>query len=92
MKLKLNGIFILIIISLVSINIALFVKGIRLSNEIERYESGIASYKESSSDLEQFIYEFESHSMTASLAAELDYGKFNPPIYSKNPQYALRRE
>lgn len=89
MKLKLNGIFILLIIGMVSVNIYLFVQGIGLSNEIEYYEKTISNYKEDNSSLEQAIYKFESHSMTASLAAELDYGKYNLPIYEKSPQYAL---
>ena len=91
MKLTFNSFILGLIILLVGINITIFVKGISLSNEIHYYEKELSSLRQQNVDYEQEIYKIESYTLTASLAAELDYGKYNDPIYSELPQYALNK-
>jgi len=91
MKFSLNTLIAGIMFILVGINIAIFIKGIRLSNEISYYEGEIARLNEQNIEYEQHIYKIESHVSTASLAAELEYGKYNEPIYLQKPRYALNK-
>lgn len=91
MKLSFNSFILGLIILLVGINITIFVKGISLSNEIHYYEKELSTLRQQNVDYEQKIYKMESYTLTASLAAELDYGKYNDPIYSELPQYALNK-
>ncbi|MDA1316926.1 MAG: hypothetical protein O3B87_02780 [bacterium] len=90
MKLTLNTIIISIVILLVGINITLFMHGITLSDEINYYESELATIQQENIDYEQEIYKLESYTLTASHAAELNFGKFNEPIYGDIPAYALK--
>lgn len=93
MKLSLNSntTIIVSIVILVIINIGIFVRGISLSNEIHSYEKELKTLKQQNIDYEQRIYEMSSYTLTASLAAELEYGKYNDPIYKEIPQYALNK-
>lgn len=84
----LNKIFTLICAILVIINVTYFVKGVRLSDEINYYEKQVTKFKQANVDIEQEIYALESLTKTASIAAELEYGKYNEPIFSDKPQYA----
>lgn len=77
-----------IIIILIGINVAIFIQGIKLSKDIHYYESEISKLKQQNIEYEQAIYKVESYAWTASLAAELEYGKYNDPIYIQPPQYA----
>lgn len=91
MKYRTNAGIIILIIILVGINIAVFVKGITLSDEIHYYEQELAELKKQNVTYEQEIYKMSSYTRTASLAAELDYGKYHDPIYHEIPQYALNQ-
>lgn len=73
---------------LVLVNIGFFIRGIALSDEINYYETELKSLKTQNTEYEQHIYAVESLSKTASLAAELKFGKFTDPIFSERPQYA----
>lgn len=83
-----NKLFTLLSAILVIINVTYFVKGIKLSDEVNYYEKQVTKYKQANAEIEQNIYSLESLSKTASLAAELKFGKFNDPIFPDKPQYA----
>lgn len=91
MRLSINTFIIGIIILLIGVNIAIFIQGIKLGNEISYYETEIASLNQENIEWEQEIYKIESHVWTASLAAELNYGKYNAPMYSQLPKYARNK-
>jgi hypothetical protein len=73
---------------LVLVNIGYFIRGIKLSDEINYYEKELKTYKSQNIEFEQHIYALESLSKTASLAAELKYGKYTDPLFSDKPHYA----
>ncbi len=84
-----NKIFALICGILVIVNVTYFIKGIKLGEEISYYEKQLKVLQEENTDYEQQIYALESLSKTASMAAELKYGKYNDPIFTDMPQYAF---
>ena len=90
MKKSLNSIALIIVLILIGINITLFIKGIRLSDDITYYENELGVLKDENDEIEQQIYKLESYTIIASHAAELKYGKYNEPIYSQRPRYALK--
>ena len=86
-----NKLFIFVCAVLVIINVTYFIKGVRLGDEISYYEKELKTLQEENAEFEQQIYALESISKTASLAAELKFGKYNDPIFSDMPQYALNK-
>lgn len=87
---KLDKFFAIICLCLVAVNVMYFIKGVRLSDEVNYFEKELKVLKQSNVEYEQKIYELESLSKTASLAAQLDYDKFNEPIFIDKPQYAYK--
>jgi len=88
MKISLNMTILFALAVLVVVNIALFVQGITLSDEIHTFEQETGNLQKENSEITQELFRLSSYTMTASLAAELEYGKFNKPIYTEVPQYA----
>lgn len=86
-----NKLFGLICGILVIVNVTYFIKGIKLGEEISYYEKQMKVLQEENTDYEQQIYALESLSKTASMAAELKYGKYNDPIFTDMPQYAFNQ-
>jgi hypothetical protein len=86
----LNKLFIFILGVLVIINVTYFIKGVRLGDEISNYERELKVLEQQNADYEQEIYALESLSKTASVAAELKFGKYNDPIFTDMPRYALK--
>ncbi|CAN5207916.1 hypothetical protein BH09PAT2_BH09PAT2_06130 [soil metagenome] len=91
MKFTLNSIISLAMVALVIVNIGIFVKGVGLSDEINYYERELTQLKQQNVEYEYKIYALESISKTASIAAQLDYGTFNAPVYAEKPQYAYNK-
>lgn len=91
MKLTLNTFISLSLVILVGVNIGIFVKGVGLSDEINYYEKELKQLKQQNVEYEYKIYALESISQTASIAAQLDFGTFNDPIYVEQPQYAYNK-
>ena len=91
MKLTLNTFISLALVILVGVNIGIFVKGVGLSDEINYYEKELKQLKQQNVEYEYKIYALESISQTASIAAQLDFGTFNDPIYVEQPQYAYNK-
>jgi cell division protein FtsL len=82
--------FILIILPLIVLNVLLFARSATIAEEIHNYEQKIAVYKKENSKIESEIYKIQSHTRSASIAAELSFGKYNPPHYTQKPKYALK--
>ncbi len=91
MKLTLNTFISLSLVILVGVNIGIFVKGVGLSDEINYYEKELKQLKQQNVEYEYKIYALESISQTASIAAQLDFGTFNDPVYVEQPQYAYNK-
>lgn len=91
MKITLNSIIWLALISLITINISIFIKGVTLSDEINYYEKELMQLKQQNVEYEYKIYALESISQTASIAAQLEFGSFNEPLYAEQPQYAYNQ-
>ncbi|KKQ38656.1 MAG: hypothetical protein US54_C0006G0009 [Candidatus Roizmanbacteria bacterium GW2011_GWA2_37_7] len=91
MKLSINTAIVILIIMLIGVNVAIFIKGLKLGNEINYYETELSTMKQQNIEFEQQIYKLESYVWTASLAAELEYGKFNDPVYIQLPKYAFNQ-
>ncbi len=87
---KFNKLFAFVCGVLVIINVTFFIKGIKLAEEINYYEQELKVLYEQNTEYEQDIYALESLSKTASLAAELKFDKYNDPIFTDMPQYALK--
>jgi cell division protein FtsB len=85
-----NKLFTFVCGVLVIINVTFFIKGIKLAEEINYYEQELKVLHEQNTEFEQDIYALESLSKTASLAAELKFDKYNDPIFTDMPQYALK--
>lgn len=91
MKFSISTTIIGVIVILIGVNVFIFIRGLRLGSEISFYETELTTFKEQNIELEQKIYKLESHVWTASLAAELEYGKYNDPIYTEPPRFALNK-
>ena len=78
------------IVLLVIMNVGIFMHGISLGDDVNKYEQEISRLKKSNMELEQQMYSLESITQTASLAAELKYDRFHDPLYIDQPQYALK--
>ena len=91
MKITLNTIISVALLALVFINVGVFIKGVTLSDEINYYEKELRQLKQQNVEYEYKIYALESISQTASLAAQLDYGSFNDPVYIENTQFAYNK-
>jgi len=72
-------------------NIYVFVGGLKLSDEMNKYESEIKKIHQENIDLEKKVFEVESLKYTASMAAVLNFtGKTAPIVLNRMP-YALNR-
>jgi len=72
-------------------NVYIFLSGIRLSNEINRYEKEITRLHNENTDLEKQVFEIESLKYTASMAATLNFTEQPAPMILDNFKYALNR-
>ncbi|OGK46671.1 hypothetical protein A3A93_00155 [Candidatus Roizmanbacteria bacterium RIFCSPLOWO2_01_FULL_38_12] len=92
MKLPVNKIFSALCIVLVVVNIYIFVKGIALGEDVSFYEKELVRLRQENIEVEQNIYTLESITKTASMAATLEFGNYNEPIFIDKPQYALKNK
>ncbi|MDH7476641.1 MAG: hypothetical protein QHH09_04270 [Microgenomates group bacterium] len=70
-------------------NIYIFVCGIKLSNEINYYETEISKYSLENKELEKKVYDLSSLKYAASMAAELNFVVKAKPLFLENIKYAL---
>jgi cell division protein FtsL len=64
--------------------------GVKLGDEITHFDSEIKRLKTENTALETQVYQANSLSKAASMAAELSFNNKNQPIYMDNPAYAMR--
>ena len=69
-------------------NIFLFLSGLNMGNQIGTFEKSIADLKQENIELEQKVYQAQSYTSAASIAAALSYTKQTEPIYIDNLLYA----
>ncbi len=81
MKKYLNIFIPCILLILVIANALIIVRGLKLSDEIYRFESQTKNIKKQNSELEKKLYDASSLQYAASQAARLGYTK-NAPAYS----------
>jgi cell division protein FtsL len=72
-------------------NIYVFVSGLTLSDQIHTFEKEISNLHQQNSDLETKVYNMESITYAASLAAELDYNKKTEPVFFGEHAYAYKQ-
>lgn len=73
-------------------NVYLFIYGVKLTDEINFYESKVNELRADNIRLEKKVFKFDSVTYAASLAAELDYTANNTEtIYLNQPGYAYNR-
>ena len=91
MKFILKNFIWLFFIGLVIGNVYIFISGIQLGNEVNRYEGEINRLHQENTDLEKKVFEVESLRHTASMAAQLDFTEQSTPLILDNSKYALNR-
>ncbi len=69
---------------LVVANVFLFINGMRLSADINGFESQITLLHKQNVELEKKAYQIESLTYAASMAAQLQYTKKSAPVYMDN--------
>lgn len=85
-----NGLIALFVV-LAASNIYLFVAGMYIGDEINKYESQITALKHENTYLEHEVYEVESLQYAASLSGTLRFTKQVQPVYFENMKYAFNR-
>jgi hypothetical protein len=62
-------------------NVFVFLNGLRIGDQIGTFETSIASLKEENTDLEKKVYESQSFTNAASMAAAMNFTKKTNPVY-----------
>ena len=91
MKNQANKVFSVLCILLVIVNVYILVSGVALGENVSFYEKELVRLKQENIEIEQKIYALESITKTASMAATLDFDKYNEPIFTDRPQYAFNK-
>jgi len=72
-------------------NTAIFVSGMYLGDDINRFDGEIRKLNRENAVLEKEVYQAESLQYAASLSAKLNFTKQSQPLYFENLKYALNR-
>ncbi len=80
-----------VFISLIFINVFIFINGIRLSQKITFYEINTQKLKKENLELEAYLYKINSLQFTSSQAAKLDFSKKADPYFLENLRFALKK-
>ena len=86
-KLIKNGVWIVMAVIIIA-NVFLFLNGLTLGDQISTYEASISKLKEENTDLEKKVFQSQSFTYAASMAAALNYTKKTSPLYIENLVYA----
>lgn len=81
----------LLFIGLSIFHIYLFVSGIALGEEINKFEHGVKKLSADNIDLEQKLYNIESLNHAASAAARMKFTKKATPVYLNSLTIAFSR-
>lgn len=76
---------------LIVANIYVFVSGVALSDQINKFEGEISRLHQENLDLEKKTYDAESLTYAAEMAQQMDFTNKSTPIYLNNLKYALNR-
>lgn len=74
------------------VNVFVFMSGIRLSDEISKYDKETLVLKKENTELEKQVYEISSLQHAASVSAQLDFSQEAKPMYFSSLKYALNRQ
>lgn len=77
-----------VFLSLIALNIFVFMNGVKLSDEVYFYEGEISKIKAENIKLEQKVYMVDSVTYAASVAAELDFSKKSETLFLEEVGYA----
>lgn len=91
MKIVIKDILIILFFILLVANTGIFVSGMYLGDDINRFDSEIKKLNRENTLLEKEVYHAESLQYAASLSAKLNFVKQAQPIYFENLKYALNR-
>lgn len=91
MKKSTKALIIIIFLGLLSANIYVFVSGMSISEEINKYEAEIKKLHLESAELERDVYAASSFQYAASAAALLDFNRTGVPHYLDNLGVAKKR-
>lgn len=83
--------FVGIFVAMSVFHIYLFISGISLGEEINKFETSTKKLKQNNIDLEKELYSVESLNNAASVAARLKFTKKASPVYLDNLGIALRK-
>lgn len=90
MKNILKDIFIAVFVLLIAGNIYIFVSGMSLSDNINRFQAQTAKLQNDNQQLQTEIYAAESLQHAASLSASLKFTQKSQPLYFEQLRYALK--
>lgn len=85
-----NALIVFFFILLIS-NVGIFVSGMYLGDDINRYDGEVTKLTRENSILEKEVYQVGSLQYAASLSAHLNFTKQSQPVYFENLKYALNR-
>lgn len=91
MKLITRNLIWLLFLGLFIANVYVFISGVSLSDEIHHFEKETGRLHQENLDMEKKVYDVQSLTYAASIAAEMDFSKKATPTYLENMKYALNR-
>lgn len=91
MKVVLKDVLIVLFFILLIANTGIFVSGMYLGDDINRFDGEIKKLTRENATLEKEVYQAESLQYAASLSAKLNFTKQSQPVYFENLKYALNR-
>jgi outer membrane murein-binding lipoprotein Lpp len=71
------------------VNVYIFVAGMYLADDINRYETEIETLSSENVRLEKEVYQAQSLQYAASLSAHLNFTKKSTPVYFESLKYAF---
>lgn len=84
-----KNIFVALFLVVAVVNVYIFVAGMYLSDDINRYESQIETLSRENVRLEKEVYQAQSLQYAASLSARLNFTKKSAPVYFESLKYAF---
>lgn len=72
-------------------NAYVFISGIKLSDELSKFDIEISRLNQENLELEKKLFSYESLNHAASTAAKLNFSNAAPPVYLDEQRFALNR-
>ena len=91
MKKGLKFLIAIVFLSLIIVNLYIFVSGMQLSQKISYFENETRKLQKANIDLEKRVYEIGSLDYAATVAAQLDFTQKAEPYFLENLGFALRK-